>query len=114
MSTNQIQGNPDLLDFTNSTGSAIASNQLVQVGDLHGVAVGAIATGATGVLRLTGFFRVPKLTAAAGDATTLGGDVFFSSGSVSGSSSSGTRKKCGNAVEVAAQATTTVVIRLSN
>lgn len=114
MSTNQTQGNPDFLDYTNSSGSAIASNQLVQVGDLHGVAVGSIAVGATGVLRMTGFFRVPKLTGAAADATTLGGDVFFSSGSVSGSSSSGTRKKCGNAIEVAAQATPTVNIRLSN
>lgn len=111
---NITQANADLIDYDNSSGSAIVSGQLVQVGELHGIAVADIAVGASGVLALEGIFTVPKLTAAAGDATTLGGPVYFSAGSVSGSDSSGTRKKCGHAMAVAAQAATTVSIRLDN
>lgn len=111
---NHVQTNPDFLDHTNSTGSTIASGTLVQVGDLHGVAVADIRNNETGVLALSGIFTFPKLTGAAGDATTRGGPVFFSAGSVSGSSSSDTRKKVGHALAVAAQAATTVVVRLDN
>lgn len=111
---NITQANPNFIDYVNGSGSAIVSGQLVQAGDLHGVAVADIAAGSSGVLALEGIFTVPKLTAAAGDATTFGGPVYFSAGSVSGSDSSGTRKKCGHAMAVAAQAATTVSIRLDN
>lgn len=112
MSKNQVQqGN--YIDHTPS-GVSITSGQLVQVGDLHGVAVTAIADGETGALCLEGVYTFPKLTGAAADATTLGGPVYFSAGSVSGSSSSGTRKQVGNALAVAAQAAATVVVRLRN
>ena len=108
---NDVQ-NGDYLDHT--AAANIVSGELVQVGDLHGVAVTAIANGAQGALALTGVFTVPKLTGAAGDATTRGGPVYFSAGSVSGNSSSGTRKLVGHALEVAAQAATTVRVRLFN
>jgi predicted RecA/RadA family phage recombinase len=104
--------NGDYLDYTAT--ADIARGALVQVGDLHGVAVTAIANGARGSLALEGVFTFPKLTGASADACTFGGPVYFSSGSVSGSSSSGTRKQVGHAVEVAAQAATTVRVRLGN
>jgi predicted RecA/RadA family phage recombinase len=100
------------LDHT--AGADITSGQLVQVGDLHGVAVTDIANGAAGALAMEGVFTLPKLTGAAGDATTIGGPVYFSSGSVSGTSSSGTRKLVGYAIEAAAQAKDTVKVRLAN
>jgi predicted RecA/RadA family phage recombinase len=100
------------LDFT--AAADVDSGELVQVGSLHGVSMTAVANGARGVLALKGVFTLPKLTAAAGDATTAGGDVFFSSGSVSGSSDTGARKKVGAALTVAAQAATTVQVLLQN
>jgi len=100
------------IEFT--AGATITSGQLVQVGDLHGVAVTDVANGATGTLALEGVFTLPKLTAASGDATTAGGPVYFSSGSVSGTDSSGARKKVGYALAVAAQAATTVRVLLDN
>jgi predicted RecA/RadA family phage recombinase len=102
--------NGEYIDFT--AGAEVASGALVQVGDLHGVSVTAVANGGQGSLAMSGVFRLPKLVAAAGDATTVGGPVYFSAGSVSGTDSSGTRKLCGYALEAAAQATTTVLVRL--
>lgn len=91
----------------------IASGELVQLGSLHGVAVTAIANGEKGNICRKGVFTLPKLTGASADATTAGGPVYFSAGSVSGSDSSGTRKLVGYALEVAAQAATTVKVLLS-
>ena len=104
--------NGDYIEFT--AGADVTSGQLVQGGDLHGVSMTAVANGAKGILALEGVFTLPKLTGAAGDATTAGGPVYFSSGSVSGSDSSGTRKKVGYALAVAAQAATTVQVLLDN
>jgi predicted RecA/RadA family phage recombinase len=101
------------LDFT--AAADVDSGELVQVGSLHGVSVTDVASGAKGVLAMEGVFTLPKLTAAAGDAVAAAGDpVYFSSGSVSGSSSSNTRKLVGYALTAAAQAVATVQVRLAN
>lgn len=104
--------NGDYIEFT--AGATITSGQLVQVGSLHGVAVTDVANGANGTLAMEGVFTLPKLTAAAADACTAGGPVYFSSGSVSGSDSSGTRKLVGYSLAAAAQAVATVQVRLAN
>ncbi len=104
--------NGDYIEFT--AGATITSGQLVQVGSLHGVSITDVANGAKGTLALTGVFTLPKLTAASADACTAGGPVYFSSGSVSGSDSSGTRKLVGYSLAAAAQAATTVQVRLGN
>jgi len=104
--------NGEYIDFT--AGATITSGQLVQVGSLHGVSVTDVANGAKGTLAMEGVFTLPKLTAASGDACTAGGPVYFSSGSVSGSDSSGTRKLVGYSLAAAAQAVTTVQVRLAN
>lgn len=104
--------NGDYIEFT--AGATITSGQLVQVGNLHGVSMTDVANGSTGVLAMEGVFTLPKLTAAAGDACTAGGPVYFSSGSVSGTDSSGTRKLVGYSLAAAAQAATTVQVRLAN
>ena len=101
-------------NITITAGADITSGQLVQFGNLHGVAVAAIANGATGTISLEGIYTLPKLTAAAGDACTAGGPVYFSAGSVSGTDSSGTRKLVGHSMAAANQAATTVDVRLFN
>ncbi|MEB3277211.1 MAG: capsid cement protein [Cyanobacteriota bacterium] len=102
-------------EYLEITASAdIDSGELVQYGSLHGVAVADIANGAKGNIHLEGVYTLPKLVAASADACTAGGPVYFSSGSVSGSDSSGTRKLVGYAVAAAAQAATTVQVLLSN
>jgi predicted RecA/RadA family phage recombinase len=103
----------DTIDFT--TSGAVTSGQLVQFGNLHGVATTAAAgSGEVIALALEGVYTLPKLTGAAADACTAGGPVYFSSGSVSGSDSSGTRKLVGHSLAAAAQAATTVRVRLFN
>lgn len=109
---NQVQDDGDYIEIT--AGANIASGDLVQFGSLHGVAVTDIANGANGIICLEGTYTLPKLTGVAGDACTAGGPVYFSSGSVSGSDSSGTRKLVGHAMAAANQAATTVVVRLFN
>ena len=104
--------NGDYIEIT--AGATIASGDLVQFGSLHGVAVADIANGALGTIALKGVFTLPKLTGASGDACTAGGPVYFSSGSVSGSDSSGTRKLVGHSLAAANQAATSVVVRLVN
>lgn len=101
----------DYLEIT--AGATIAAGDLVQFGSLHGVAVTDIANGANGIICTKGVFTLPKLTGAAGDACTAGGPVYFSSGSVSGSDSSGTRKLVGYSLAAANQAATTVAVRLA-
>jgi predicted RecA/RadA family phage recombinase len=99
------------IDFT--AAADVDSGELVQVGSLHGVSVTDVANGAKGVLALEGVFTLPKLVGASGDATTLGGPVYFSSGSVSGADTGG-RKLVGYAMAAAAQAVATVQVRLAN
>ena len=108
---NHIQGGC-YLEIT--AAATISSGDLVQFGNLHGVAVANIANGARGNICLEGVYTFPKLTAAAGDACTAGGPVYFSAGSVSGTDSSGTRKLVGHSVAAANQAATTVAVRLFN
>jgi len=108
---NEVQSQGDYIEIT--AGATIASGDLVQFGSLHGVAVADIANGANGIICRKGIFTLPKLTGAAGDACTAGGPVYFSSGSVSGSDSSGTRKLVGYAMAAANQAATTVNVLLA-
>jgi predicted RecA/RadA family phage recombinase len=110
---NYIQSG-DFLDYTAPSNADIASGQLVQVGDLHGVAMTAIPRSTTGALAMKGVFTLPKLTAAAGDATTAGGPVYFSAGSVSGAVGDPVRKQVGVALAIANQAATTVRVLLQN
>lgn len=51
-----------VIDWTNATGSAVVSGQVVRVGQQLGVATVDIAAGAVGVVALEGDFSVPKVT----------------------------------------------------
>lgn len=55
----------NVIQWTNGTGSAVASGQVVKVGNLIGVALVALAIGETGSVAVEGVFSgVPKVSAA--------------------------------------------------
>ena len=54
----------DVITWTNGTGSAVVSGQVVRVGNILGVALGDIASTASGSVALSGVFTVPKVSAA--------------------------------------------------
>lgn len=103
------------LDYDN-TGSAIASGDVVVVGNLIGVAHDAIAaTTGTGVLHVKGVFSVPKVSAAViakGD--TVIWDV--SAGGVEDNAATpatGDINPCGIAMEAAGNGVTEVAVDLN-
>lgn len=56
----------EIIPWTNSTGSAVASGQMVKIGNILGVALGAIANGAVGNVGIEGVFSgIPKVSGAA-------------------------------------------------
>lgn len=52
----------DVLDYTNTTGAALASGAMVPIGTKVGVALANIANGATGSVRVRGVFTIAKLS----------------------------------------------------
>lgn len=74
MSKNHIQPGK-VIDFTNA-GSAITSGSPVVIGNQIGVALGDIATGATGAVQMEEVFSVPK-KAGAGEAIEQGTSPVF-------------------------------------
>jgi len=63
MASNFVQPG-EVMDWTNGTGSAVVSGQVVVCGKILGVALVAIANGAVGSVQVSGVFTVPKVTAA--------------------------------------------------
>jgi predicted RecA/RadA family phage recombinase len=63
MATNHVQPGK-VLDYTNNTGSAISSGDVVKVGQILGVALVDIAVGESGSVQIDGVFTVPKVSAA--------------------------------------------------
>lgn len=105
--------NGDYIDIT--AGADIESGELVQVGNLHGVAVTDIANGEEGVIALRGVYELPKQTGAAGDAVAAAGDpVYFKTKKVTGDDDSGDNLLVGYALEAALQAAETVKVLLVN
>jgi predicted RecA/RadA family phage recombinase len=54
----------DVLLWTNSTGAAVVSGQVVKVGQILGVAAVDIANGASGSVMTCGVFELPKKSSA--------------------------------------------------
>ena len=63
MATNYVQEG-DVINWTNGTGSAVVSGQVVAIGQIIGVALVDIADGAAGSVAIEGVFSVPKVSAA--------------------------------------------------
>lgn len=54
----------NIISWTNSTGAAVVSGQLVPIGNVIGVALGAIADGAEGEVAIEGVHEVAKVSTA--------------------------------------------------
>lgn len=54
----------DVIPWINTTGNAVASGQLIVMGHILGIALVAIAAGATGSVAVEGVFTVPKVSGA--------------------------------------------------
>lgn len=63
MATNYVSDG-NVINWTNGTGSAVSSGDVVATGHCIGVALVDIADGATGSVALEGVFIVPKVSAA--------------------------------------------------
>lgn len=63
LSTNFVQAGK-VIDWTNGTGAAVASGDVVKIGNLLGVAAVDIAADASGSVSLCGVFTVPKVAGA--------------------------------------------------
>ena len=62
---NQKHETGDIIPWTNGTGSAVVSGQVVKMLNTLGIACGDIADGATGSVKISGVFTdIPKVTAA--------------------------------------------------
>ena len=100
-----------ILVYTNSTGSAIAADDVVQIGDLVGIAMAAIANGADGPVLVDG---VVKVTKAAGSAWTQGESIFYDSGDDNFQDSASGNTRAGCAALAAESAATTGYIKLNS
>lgn len=63
MTTTYVQPG-EVIDWTNGTGSAVASGDVVAIGQILGVALVDIASTAVGSVQITGVFTVPKVSGA--------------------------------------------------
>lgn len=63
MATNFVSDG-NVINWTNGTGSAVSSGDVVAMGHCIGIALVDIANGATGSVALEGVFIVPKVSAA--------------------------------------------------
>ena len=63
MATNYVSDG-NVINWTNGTGSAVSSGDVVATGHCIGVALVDIANGATGSVAVEGVFAVPKVSAA--------------------------------------------------
>ena len=100
--------NGDKMPYT--AGADVASGALVIVEDFAGVAEGAIANGATGVLQLTGVVTLPKASAAT--AIDQGEPCYHVSGEITHTDNSGANALVGYAWADAAADATTIQVRL--
>lgn len=110
MAENHVQeGN--IMTWTNGTGSAVASGAVVVVGTLVGIALGAIAAGATGELALVEVWTVAKDTTVAID---QGAPVYWDATNSKATSKADGNLPMGHAFAAALQAATTLPVRLGS
>lgn len=108
MATNLIQ-NGETITWTNGTGSAIASGDIVAINDLIGVALVDIAASASGAVATKGVFELPAVNNAA---INQGAKVYFdaTAGKITPTATDNTL--AGIAWEAKASAGTTARVRL--
>lgn len=100
----------DSIDYT--PGSAVTAGDVIVQGDLVGVAKRDIAANALGALAVEGVFDFPK---ASGSSTAIaaGVTVYWNAGAGQATTTSSGNKLLGKTVKAAADADTTVRVRLT-
>ena len=114
MAKNYVQAG-EVVDFTNGTGSDIASGDVVPMGSLIGVAITDIPDGATGAVGVEGVWELPKVESAViGAGETVNWDA--SAGAFDDNQATpATGDRSGGCVAVAAadNGDTTVLVKLN-
>jgi predicted RecA/RadA family phage recombinase len=100
----------DSIDYT--PGADVAAGDVVVQGDLVGVAVRPIAANTLGALAVTGVFDFAKATGG-GSAIAMGAIVYWDDAANQANTTSAGNKLLGKVVRAAADADTTVRVRLS-
>lgn len=99
----------DSIDYT--PGSAVAAGDVVVQGELVGVAKKAIAANELGALAVSGVFKFPKAITS-GSAITAGSNVYWNTATEVAQTTASSYKLIGKAIKAAADADTTVLVRL--
>ena len=99
----------EFIDYT--PGAAVAAGAVVVQGDLIGIPRCDIPANAPGSLTVTGVFDFPK-TAGGGTAIAIGTTVYWNAGTSVATATSAGNKLLGKTVRAAADADTTVRVRL--
>lgn len=76
MATNFVQEGGSI-NWTNGTGAAVVSGQVVAIGNILGVAAVDIANGATGVVYVEGVFIAPKASGASTHDFAQGASIYW-------------------------------------
>ena len=113
MATNYVYEG-STLDYTNA-GSALSAGAVVRVGKLLGVALVAIANGATGTVALEGVFTVPKVS---GAVIALGENVIWDASAAAfddnlATPATGDVSNCCIAMEAAGNGVTEIDVKLN-
>ena len=106
--TNKYVQPGDVIDYT--AGSAIASGQVVVMGVRVGVALAAIAAGATGPVQVTGVFTIAKLSS---DVVAQGALLYWDNGNSRLTTTVGSNVLAGYATAAAGNGVATVNIKLN-
>ena len=101
--------NGKMMTWTNATGTAVKSGDLVPVGDTFGVAAGDIANGETGELCMEGVFQIPAVNNAA---IAQGKPVYYVSSTGKASPTDEDQKFIGLAWDAKAEAGTSVLVKI--
>jgi predicted RecA/RadA family phage recombinase len=106
--TNRFVQSGEVLDHTPA--GAVANGQMVVIGARVGIALAAIAAGATGALAVTGVFTYNKLST---DTMAQGALVYFDAANNRLTTTVGSNVLAGIAAAPAAATTTTVQVSLN-
>ena len=112
MATARFIHDGDSIDYT--PGGNVAAGDVVVQGDLVGIAKRDIAAGTLGALAVTGVFDVPKATGS-GSGIVVGANVYWDEAETVAKTDAeaGDNKPFGKTVKAAADADTTVRVRVS-
>lgn len=111
MATNEVQSGK-IIDYANNTGSAIATNQAIVIGNMVAVALVDIADGETGACATEGVFEITKastVTADQGEVVVFGA----STGAVKATAAAGDIENALVAFEPLVNGETTAVVKLT-